>query len=1173
MPNNRFRYPPAPPNGEGTFSDNLVGNQWVDGTSQMSNGNFTVTENYESPQQTNFSLGGFSDPITLESMGVDNTENIKLTNSLEIFVNYDTSDLSNMVLYGSLNKRLSVAVENVINSFPAAVFVDGIDVNNNTGNATAYNISYDSINDRTTFRTQVDYLSNPFNIEFTTNGELVIPGISPKQVINNMEMFGNTASTAVKIAEGKVTKLRNLTKEYEKYVLTFDNEIKTIEYKVIGFTPESVTTNFIEVIVKGKPFGTSSITTTQFYLKPSLVESELQLRSLNSVEAFLMTRDTSPIYTAKFKLVKETDKGKKYYSHRNLTWPMEDDVNLDISNTLYIEYISKLSDIGDELDGIKTNLVSRFLTAPTLKEFDTSEQKVEKTLQMYGRSFDDIKTFVDGIAYMTNVTYDRKNNIPNELTKNFARTLGWSTPSTLNKTGFLDSVLGVTTPQYSGSSVGMTPAELDVELYRRILMNTGYLFKSKGTRKSIEFLLTLLGAPEALIEFNEYVVVADKKIDLKLHNMVEWVDTGVPSSGPLNIFSASTSATSNNFLNRWGTISGGTYSISAIRYDYKLTSFYTKTGTTSHNFKLADYPIDSLGYPTKPRTNNTFFFQRGAGWFERNEEHKSNKELDIENCVVTGCNKTYKYKFSDFTWGGFWTMGEKSNEPGAPYLDRFRRFPHMSFGYGLTREIDDKKSWVRLDHGIQTRDWGYDTRASYYQTQDERLVLNVKNVDLSLNIGQALTYDVWQQSVNHGCFFSADTSMTGGTLYESFRTHLSSDKWFGNTHLTQTAVTQTTYNQGYGGSMFSPGPTATTNWVAGFASRRSFRRSKEAVLRFEVFLNDNNPSTMIGFIDGSVTESDITTAPNWHHMVESVLFASRDILVYSDHNNGGTASQQSTFALGENVWTNSVGSSKYIKVEIRLKASGGAIYRVWQNGETDVMSEFETYGNTLENVRVALLDNQPSAHNLILNHMYVFDEAKNQPTLKTSNLNFKEFKKDFWRIFIDVKDRMTISDGKTGGYQMLQHIYLNYLKRICGENNQYTYNKMLSYSQSMGDYWVRIIEQMVPATTLWTSGLKVENSVLHRDKFVYKCFDKNGESLATAMMAQLEVQVTGYTGYQGEQITVGGRGIGGSPMGSNWGTSPGTSIFSPGATNNFFNVQNMTVALSEYGWVYNYNMV
>ena len=132
---------------------------------------------------------------------------------------------------------------------------------------------------------------------------------------------------------------------------------------------------------------------------------------------------------------------------------------------------------------------------------------------------------------------------------------------------------------------------------------------------------------------------------------------------------------------------------------------------------------------------------------------------------------------------------------------------------------------------------------------------------------------------------------------------------------------------------------------------------------------------------------------------------------------------------------------------------------------------------------------------------------------------------------------------------------------------------MLSYSQSMGDYWVRIIEQMVPATTLWTSGLKVENSVLHRDKFVYKCFSYSGESLASAMAGTLSVQVTGYTGFQGAQNAIGSRGVNGFPLGSSFGTSPGTSVFSPGATNNFFTVDNMTTTLSGYGWVNNYNMV
>ena len=514
-------------------------------------------------------------------------------------------------------------------------------------------------------------------------------------------------------------------------------------------------------------------------------------------------------------------------------------------------------------------------------------------------------------------------------------------------------------------------------------------------------------------------------------------------------------------------------------------------------------------------------------------------------------------------------MGEQSNEPGAPYLDRFRRFPHMSFGYGLTREIDDKKSWVRLGHGTQTRDWGYDTRASYYQTQDERLVLNVKNVDLSLNIGQALTYDVWQQSVNHGCFFSADTSMTGGTLYENFQHPLTeSGKWFSGEH-TQTVMTQTDGGTTYSGSKFVGDD---SDWDSGAFTKRLFRRSKGATVRFEVCANNITANTILGFFDEYVDESNFTTIDNRNKMVEGVKFQGTNITVVTDEDNNSAASEILGSPLVASAWVG--GTDKYFKVEIEMKPTGGARYKVYQMGETNPMSEYETYGNTLESVRFGIVNNNSTSNYVIINNVYVFDEAKNQPTLRTNNLNFKKFKKDFWRVFIDVRDRMTVSDGKTGGYHMLQHIYLNYLKRLCGENNQYTYNKMLSYSQSMGDYWVRIIEQMVPATTLWTSGLKIENSVLHRDKFVYKCFDKNGESLASALVASGFVSVTGYTGYQGAQIGVGSRGLSGySNTATAYGTSPGTSIFTPGATNNFFTVNGMTTALSGYGWVNTYNMV
>jgi hypothetical protein len=45
---------------------------------------------------------------------------------------------------------------------------------------------------------------------------------------------------------------------------------------------------------------------------------------------------------------------------------------------------------------------------------------------------------------------------------------------------------------------------------------------------------------------------------------------------------------------------------------------------------------------------------------------------------------------------------------------------------------------------------------------------------------------------------------------------------------------------------------------------------------------------------------------------------------------------------------------------------------------------------------------------------------------------------------------------------------------------------MLDYAEGIGDYWIRLLEQVVPATTILNTGIKFENSIFHRQKFVYR---------------------------------------------------------------------------------------
>jgi len=108
-----------------------------------------------------------------------------------------------------------------------------------------------------------------------------------------------------------------------------------------------------------------------------------------------------------------------------------------------------------------------------------------------------------------------------------------------------------------------------------------------------------------------------------------------------------------------------------------------------------------------------------------------------------------------------------------------------------------------------------------------------------------------------------------------------------------------------------------------------------------------------------------------------------------------------------------------------------------------------------------------------------------QPKRRT----FFEFAQTFWTNMINVRNRMYITDGKTGGYPTLASVFWKYIQTnqaVCIPFDDFTYQKLIDYVEQIGDYWIQLIEQMVPATTIWDTGIKYENSIFHRQKFVYR---------------------------------------------------------------------------------------
>ena len=685
----KFTCPPQSASGAGTFSDNLVGFQLVNGGG-MTQGNFEFTSGITEKSNRTFTTGVFSNPINLDGMGVNSIVQSKVIfeNNFKVYPNFDVSEVTNFTTYGSMVKRISTSVETIINKFPAALEVTFMDENYLTG-VTATNIQYDPILNETSIDLNVSRIRNPFDIDFTVN-----------------------ATRNLELREVQVSLLRNMTTQFTKYSLYFSGN----GYGVVYLEPTtSLTSGTLKIVLNGNVFPGVTEIYDDLVIRPNDYEvNQIFNISFDEVQRFLLNRNVTPVYTTTFQVPKENDDGSFYIENKKITWPLYGKWNIDILTNSFTSYLTTLNDVSVNFDGYQTNLVSRFLTTDSIKEFDTSDQKVEKVLQIYGRSFDETKKFINGLAYMNSVNYNTGNDIPSQLLKNLSQTLGWSTNmSPISNDDFLGSVFGqknVDKSLFTGVGQSQTPDELNYQYYKNLILNSAYLFKSKGTRKSIETLMRLIGAPDALIDFNEYVYVADQRI-----NMSE-------------------------FDTQYANISGGTYSkkIPTLENGNIIqiqgsgyTGFTTMTSLQDVTLTSNDYPVDSSGYPLSPVNNDSYYYQMGAGWFESTPKHRSPEQVDLTNSVFTGSNPNYQTKLTPFSYG-------------QEYLNVYKKFPFTDLGFNLRKVTDNNKTWVDTEVGIRNNlDGQYN---ALYYTDSENLIINVKNVDLYLNPAQGLLYDVWYMS-------------------------------------------------------------------------------------------------------------------------------------------------------------------------------------------------------------------------------------------------------------------------------------------------------------------------------------------------------------------------------------------------------------------------------------------
>jgi len=408
----------------------------------------------------------FSPYSTLENMGVDDFNPKTFTSIQNNELRPVKSDPHSYSYFGSFYTEVARSINNIIDTFPYAILAfDGFDGD------TIYDYS-ESVNLTTGIKTSTFKIPN--NV-----------------IINQGMIFLNSASTV-----GNQISLMTQTNLFEVQ-LSGATTAQTNSYAINSYSYTGGTGGALEFEIAGHlsegavssfSAGTSNL---PVYIRPSrkrVTEYRIQQSRL---ERQLLREGLLDI--------PDVDDDGKNFKYR-IPWPRTiDGFNPDIEGDDFETYKNNILLLAGNVDLSKTDIMIKTMIPENYLDFDTDTQIYRKLVSTYAKEFDDIKNFIDNIAYAHSLNYNDEESLPEKFLVKLSNLLGWKLSSTFSEIDLFEYLADDENPDQNSF------AYYNVELWKRILININWLYKRKGTRDALQFLFRLMGAPECLVVFNEFV--------------------------------------------------------------------------------------------------------------------------------------------------------------------------------------------------------------------------------------------------------------------------------------------------------------------------------------------------------------------------------------------------------------------------------------------------------------------------------------------------------------------------------------------------------------------------------------------------------------------------------------------------------------------------------------------
>lgn len=981
-------------------------------------GSFTVTSNFDGKVPIDYTkqLSSFVTPVTLETIGIDEAESdIIYDNTINVIPNLDKSDLKTFVRFGSGYEFLRVSVENVLVNYPGSLFINSQTLRG--GNVTYYDFTYNPLTNKAIFTIPMDYVVNTFGLI--------------------VDMGNQTQPDDIE--------LKNLNISYSKYVVwssTFSGEA----YPVIGFSGFTSGNKNLRIETVGNPFPSITGTSGSFniHIKPNNLIFEEYRSTLNDYEKYIVSfRDEERGFSFKLKDPTLLDDGTITYNNTIIIWPTSDGYNIDVNTQGYSVFLQVVLTIGEKYDKIKTDLISRFLTPSSLKTYDlTEEGKMNKLLRIYGREFDQMREFIDSLVYVNKITYDKINNVPDQLIKNLSNTFGWDYFSLVNEEELINSFFSIDEKERNMND-DLLPSEIDIELWRRILLNTNYFWKTKGTREAIKSIFLLIGIPEPFINITEYVYTVDNKIDPRTVDLL-------PSEYPSN-----------------------------------------------------SLPYDTSGYPIAPLESSDFFFQysgntdsgqaymdvfRMAGFtLSRTEDNKKSWIQTGATTRVDDTTSKYQQLDSKLVLNTKEVDVALDTARGIEYdvYDYIKNtdFPANSSGYTLPYSYVNVSLSYSGSENTFTLPARYDKAEGDLEVRFNGILLNAPKEYSGGTIYDELTEADYTVSGNEFTLtHSAITSGNRRDVVEATYIYSGATQSISGISV-QYIVTRISPNLATGTTIPLPSASSgdvqlTINGIALTKGTNQFAA--------DYVIDPNNPEQIV------LTNSELISylAVNPYIQVAYInVSGSTSIAVKSEiYRIDSFSGSKLYFNAAANKYVFRLNYKVNNAEEIKILIDGIALepntdYSINTTNQYEIfLPKGLKYGSVI------------STYYLIGGDDYFEPIVGNDYGLgDISDLSFLQFIELVQRKLINAKNRKVVTNHKGGWYPALLRIYTDYLKRadLDDDNplksNGYTFTNLYPFLSKYNSFFQRFVDQLLSATViLRKGGLLIRNSIFTRQKFTYK---------------------------------------------------------------------------------------